>query len=171
MMQIHEFTGDTKMNRTVRKHKRGQDKKRSRIIISLGWVLLLAVAAFFIVQNIQSNETGDGTPKLTVDQEKIDWGILKDGTKKVITIKVTNIGDGILRFKEKPYVQVVEGCCPPNMSVSAMVLKPGESAIVTSVEFFMHPGMDGKHNYAVHLLTNDAAQPDKVVNILADWVQ
>lgn len=159
------------MNKTARKLKREQDKKLSRILLSLGGVLLLAVAAFFIFQNIQSNDTGGGTPKLTVDQEKIDWGILKDGTKKVITIKVTNTGDGTLRFKEKPYVQVLEGCCPPNMSVSAMVLKPGESATVTSVEFFMHPGMDGKHNYAVHLLTNDATQPDKIVNVLADWVQ
>lgn len=156
------------MNKTARKLKREQNRKLSQIIITVGIWLLVVAIAFIIFQNINA---GGGTPRLAIDQQKIDWGIVKDGTKKVITITVTNKGDGTLRFKEKPYVQVVEGCCPPNMSISSMVLKPGESATVTSVEFFMHPGMDGKHNYAVHLITNDATQPDKVVNVLADWVQ
>ena len=157
------------MNRTARKLKREQNKKLSRILLGLGGVLLLAVVAFSIFQNYA--DTGGGTPRLAVDQQKIDWGTLQDGTKKVITIKVTNTGTGTLRFKETPYVQVVEGCCPPEMSTTSMVLKPGESATVTSAEFFMHPGMDGKHNYAVHLITNDPMQPDKVVNVISNWVQ
>ena len=160
----------TKMTRTTRKLKRDQSRKLSRIILSVGGLLLLVAAAFIFYQNYQSNDTGGGTPHLTVDQEKIDWGTLKNGTKKVITLTVTNTGDGTLRFKQKPYVQVVEGCCPPDMSASSMVLKPGESATVKSVEFFMHEGMDGKHNYAVHLITNDPTQPDKVVNVLSNWV-
>jgi len=156
------------MNRAARKLKREQNRKLSRIMLSVGALLLLAAAAFIFFQN---NDLSGGTPRLAVDQEKIDWGTLKDGTKKVITITVTNTGDGTLRFRERPYVQVVEGCCPPEMSITSMVLKPGESATVTSVEFFMHPGMDGKHNYAVHLITNDPTQPDKVVNVLSNWVE
>ena len=155
------------MTRTARKLKMEQNKKLSQILLSLGGLLLLAAAAFIFFQN---NDTGGGTPRLAVDQEKIDWGTVKNNTPKVITITVTNTGDGTLRFKQKPYVQVVEGCCPPDMSASSMVLKPGESATVTSVEFFMHEGMDGKHNYAVHLITNDPTQPDKVVNVLSNWV-
>ena len=126
------------------------------------------IQAFTFFQN---NDFSGGTPRLAVDQQKIDWGTVKDGTNKIITITVTNTGEGTLRFKEKPYVQVVEGCCPPDMSTSSRVLKPGESATVTSVEFLMYPGMDGKHNYAVHLITNDPTQPDKVVNVLSNWVQ
>jgi hypothetical protein len=156
------------MNRTARRLKREHNRKLSRIVLSIGGLLLLVMAAFVFFQN---NDFSGGTPRLAVDQQKIDWGTVKDGTNKVITITVTNIGNGTLRFKEKPYVQVVEGCCPPDMSTSSMVLKPGESATVTSVEFFMHPGMDGKHNYAVHLITNDPTQPDKVVNVLSNWVQ
>lgn len=156
------------MKRAARKLKREQDRKIKRILLSLGGLLLLAFVAFTIYQNV---DFSGGTPKLAVDQEKIDWGTVKDGTMKTIKITVTNTGDGTLRFKEKPYVQVVEGCCPPEMSTSSMVLKPGESATVTSVEFYMHPGMDGKHNYAVHLITNDPKQPDKVVNVLSNWVQ
>jgi len=155
------------MNRRARKLKMEQNRKLSRIMLSVGALLFLAAAAFIFFQN---NDLSGGTPRLAVDQEMIDWGTLKNNTPKVITITVTNTGDGTLRFREKPYVEVVEGCCPPEMKVSSMVLKPGESTTVTSVEFFMHEGMDGKHNYAVHLITNDATQPDKVVNVLSNWV-
>ncbi len=51
-----------------------------------------------------------------------------------------------------------------------MVLKPGESTIVESTVFMMHEGMDGPHNFAVHLVTNDPAQPDKVVNVVSNWI-
>jgi len=51
-----------------------------------------------------------------------------------------------------------------------MVLQPGESATVQSSVFMMHAGMDGPHNFAVHLVTNDPAQPDKVVNVVSNWI-
>ncbi len=50
-----------------------------------------------------------------------------------------------------------------------MVLQPGESTYVESSIFMMHPGMDGPHDYAVHLKTNDASDPDLVVHVLSDW--
>jgi hypothetical protein len=46
---------------------------------------------------------------------------------------------------------------------------PGEEAIVT-VRFTMHPGMEGQHEFRVHLRTNDPAQPDKQLTILSNWV-
>ena len=51
-----------------------------------------------------------------------------------------------------------------------MVLKPGESTTIRSNVFTMTPGMDGPHDFAVHLVTNDPAQPDAVVTVLSDWV-
>jgi len=51
-----------------------------------------------------------------------------------------------------------------------MVLKPGESTVVQSEIFMMHAGMDGPHNFGVHLITNDPAQSDKVVNVLSNWI-
>jgi hypothetical protein len=59
---------------------------------------------------LQNNGAGGGTPKLTVDQDKIDYGYVKFGENKTFAIKVTNVGDGTLRFKEKPYIEVLEGC-------------------------------------------------------------
>jgi hypothetical protein len=51
-----------------------------------------------------------------------------------------------------------------------MALQPGESTIIQSSVFMMHEGMDGPHNFAVHLVTNDPANPDFVVNVLSNWI-
>lgn len=50
-----------------------------------------------------------------------------------------------------------------------MALQPGESTVVESAPFMMHEGMDGPHNFAVHLITNDPDNPDFVVNVISDW--
>ena len=50
-----------------------------------------------------------------------------------------------------------------------MVLQPGESTVVESSVFMMHPGMDGHHDYAVHLKSNDSTNHDLVVHVLSDW--
>jgi hypothetical protein len=51
-----------------------------------------------------------------------------------------------------------------------MVLQPGESTTIQSSVFMMHAGMGGPHDFALHLKTNDPAQPDKVVSVLSNWV-
>jgi len=51
-----------------------------------------------------------------------------------------------------------------------MVIKPGESTILTSGFFLMHEGMEGYHDFAVHLKTNDPQQPDLVVRVISNWV-
>jgi hypothetical protein len=51
-----------------------------------------------------------------------------------------------------------------------MVLQPGESTTVTSSTFMMHAGMDGPHEFRVHLMTNDPAISDKEIRIFSNWV-
>lgn len=51
-----------------------------------------------------------------------------------------------------------------------MTLRPGESTNLT-LEFMMHEGMEGFHDFRVHLLTNDPAQPDKILVVLSNWVK
>lgn len=77
------------------------------IAVLVGGVLLIAAVLFFA---FSGNGDNRGTPKLEVDQEKIDFGDVKFGVNKTFAIKVTNTGDGTLRFKEKPYIEVLEGC-------------------------------------------------------------
>jgi len=74
--------------------------------VALGGVLLL-IAAFFLTSQVGD---GGGTPAIQVDQQKIDYGDVKFGVEKTFAIQVTNTGDGKLRFKETPSIEVVEGC-------------------------------------------------------------
>lgn len=71
-----------------------------------GGVLLIAAALFIAF----GNGDGGGAPALAVDQEVIDYGDVKFNTNLTFEIKVSNIGEGTLRFKEKPYIEVREGC-------------------------------------------------------------
>ncbi len=78
------------------------------ILLAVGGVVLI-VAAFFLANRGGAGGTG-GTPKIAVDEQKIDYGYVKFGNNESFTIKVSNTGDGVLRFKEKPYIEVLEGC-------------------------------------------------------------
>jgi hypothetical protein len=76
------------------------------------WLVLLGGGLLLIAAILFANRNGDGggTPALSVDQDKIDYGYVKYGETRQFAIKVTNAGDGTLRFKEKPYIEVLEGC-------------------------------------------------------------
>jgi hypothetical protein len=77
-------------------------------LVALGGVLL--AAAVFLFANKAGGADGGGSPVVTVDQPSIDYGHVKFGEDRQFKIKVTNAGEGLLRFKEKPYVEVLEGC-------------------------------------------------------------
>jgi len=51
-----------------------------------------------------------------------------------------------------------------------MVLKPGESTIIESSVFMMHEGMDGPHDFRVHVRTDDPVNPEQVVAIRSNWI-
>jgi len=84
---------------------RKQRKNFPWLLVVLGGGLLLAAILF-----ANRSRDGGGTPSISVDQQKIDYGYVKFGETKSIAVKVTNTGDGTLRFKEQPYIEVLEGC-------------------------------------------------------------
>ena len=94
----------TKKNRKYRKQK--ESRKFPWLFVVLGGGLLLLAAVLF------ANRSGEtaGTPSLSVDQNKIDYGYVKFGETRQFAFKITNTGDGALRFTEDPYIEVVEGC-------------------------------------------------------------
>jgi len=50
-----------------------------------------------------------------------------------------------------------------------MVLPPGASTTV-SMQFMMHGDMGGPHDFRLHLVTDDPAQPDQTVTVLSNWI-
>jgi hypothetical protein len=82
---------------------RKQNKNFSWLLVVLGGGLLLLATVLFA--NRES-----GTPSISVDQQRIDYGDVKFDESKSFAITVTNTGDGPLRFKEQPYIEVLEGC-------------------------------------------------------------
>ena len=92
-----------------RKHaKYSKQKKRNFpwLLVAFGGILVAAAVFLFARQS----SDGGGTPSIAVDQQKIDYGDVKLDTPKSFAIEVTNTGDGTLRFKEEPYIEVMEGC-------------------------------------------------------------
>jgi hypothetical protein len=92
-----------KKNHKYRKQK--QQRNFPWLLAALGGGLLLIAAILFA-----RGGSGGGTPSIKVDQDKIDYGFVKFGENRQFTLQVTNTGDGALRFKEQPYIEVLEGC-------------------------------------------------------------
>lgn len=100
------------MSKKFKNSKRRSQQKTvstSLFILMFGGALLLAAGILFGLQRVGGGDE-DGTPTLAVDQQIIDYGDVKLNTNLTFEIKVTNTGDGTLRFKEEPYIQVLEGC-------------------------------------------------------------
>ena len=88
-----------------KKYKKQRRREFPIPVVVFGGILLIVAAFLFTRQG------GDGgTPSIAVDQQKIDFGDVKFGVSKTFAIKVTNTGDGTLRFKDQPYIEVLEGC-------------------------------------------------------------
>ncbi len=90
--------------------KMQKEKEAKRLMIGLvsGGVLLIAIALFFAFGGF--SEDNSGTPVLAIEQEFIDYGEVKINTDISFEIRVTNTGDGTLRFSEAPYIEVRDGC-------------------------------------------------------------
>jgi TRAP-type mannitol/chloroaromatic compound transport system permease large subunit len=74
---------------------------------------LIVLAAVLIGLNSGREESVPqvtGAPALAVDQKVFDYGQVKLGSVVTTRVQVTNVGDQPLRFTEKPYVELVEGC-------------------------------------------------------------
>ena len=91
-----------------KKYRKQNQRKNFPWTLTVVGGILLIIAAFFFAK--QGGGDGGGTPSIAVDQQKIDYGDVKFGVNKTFAVKVTNTGDGILRFKEEPYIEVLEGC-------------------------------------------------------------
>jgi hypothetical protein len=110
-----------------------------------------------------------GSPRLQTDQQRVDLGERHYGQVVEVSFQLANIGDQTLTFTETPVVTVAEGCCPPKPALGRTVLRPGETTVLT-LEFAMHEGMGGQHDFRVHLATNDPQNSATELQVLSNWV-
>lgn len=108
-------------------------------------------------------------PAARVSQDRFDYGTVRYSQVVNTSFQVKNVGDETLYVLGEPRIEVVEGCCPPKTQITAKTLHPGEEATV-SFAFQMHEGMDGPHDFRVHVLTTDPVEPEKTVQVLSNWV-
>lgn len=94
------------------KHQQGKPRRRGMAwpIIAFGLILVVGAARLLTRQGGASQSDSGGTPRIVVDQPKIDYGYVKFGETRTFRIAVTNTGTGPLRFTTKPYIEVLEGC-------------------------------------------------------------
>jgi hypothetical protein len=99
----------SKGNKNLRHHKK-QEPWAIILLVAGGLLLLGAFFAFKKPAQSQAAIEINGSPRLKVDQEKVDLGDVKLGQTVEVSFKLTNVGDQTLKFTEAPYVEVVEGC-------------------------------------------------------------
>jgi len=99
----------SKKFKNSKRRKQKQTISTPVFILMIGGALLLAAGILFGLQRV-GGDNSSGTPALAVDQEVIEYGDVKFNTNLTFEIKVTNTGDGTLKFKEDPYIEVREGC-------------------------------------------------------------
>ncbi len=138
----------------------------------------LAVVAVVIIGGIAAvvaNQRPPYVPEVTdrpavrISQEYFDYGTVHYSQVVNTSFQVKNVGDETLYVLGEPRIEVVEGCCPPKTQITAKTLHPGEEATV-SFAFQMSAGMDGPHDFRVHVLTTDPVEPEKTVQVLSNWV-
>jgi hypothetical protein len=111
----------------------------------------------------------EGAPSVAIVSEPvIEHGDLAVNRFITSTFEIQNVGDETLVLLS-PWVEVHEGCCPPQAEISKQQLRPGETATV-SMRYTMHPGMDGQHDLRIHLRSNDPNNPEIQLTALSNWV-
>ena len=94
-----------------RRHRTDSLRQRNLALpIMLAGALLIAAAAFVFARQGGGGAGDGGTPQIALDPAQIEYGYVKFGETRSFKIAVTNNGDGPLRFKSKPYIEVLEGC-------------------------------------------------------------
>ena len=92
-----------------------QDILLTPVLLVLAGIVLIAGALFAAWKSGQTSGPKapvevNGAPSLKVDQDKVDLGDVPLGKTVSVSFELSNVGDQTLRFSEKPYVEVVEGC-------------------------------------------------------------
>ena len=98
-----------------RKKASFQDVLPTPVLLVLAGIVLVAGALFAVWKSGQSAGSQvpievKGSPSLEVDRDSVDLGDVPLGKTVTVSFQLANVGDETLRFSEKPYIEVREGC-------------------------------------------------------------
>lgn len=162
--------GQPKKHRNTSRTKTSS-RNQQRLIITVIALLIVGGAAMLLLSGAPTEHTPEvvGAPRVAFAQEQVDFGDVPISQMVEAVFHVSNVGDQTLHFLEEPVIEVREGCCPPRAIVSSTRVAPGGEATIT-VQFTMHEGMGGPHDFRVHVRTNDPQEPYKELVILSNWI-
>jgi hypothetical protein len=135
-------------------------------------VSILVLVAAIVADGEGSSGGGEryfAGPLLKISDEEVDLGTVQVDRWVHSAVVLTNTGDQPLRFREPPYIEVVEGCCAPTPVLGTLVLQPGESTTL-SLQFSIPADKAGYYDFRVHLDTNDREQTSRTIMITSNWV-
>lgn len=100
------------------KGKKGKQSTKNKwlpvTILTVGVLLVAAVILFSVLGNKEKNNTittnTGASPRISVDQEQVDFGDVKFNKMVTASFKVTNNGGQPLKFTKQPYIELIEGC-------------------------------------------------------------
>lgn len=161
-------------NKKAYSTKRHQPQKRSQkyswvFVITVLLVLTTTLIVVFQKKSIPYTPEFTGGPSLKVNTESLDLGKQKNLVPVLVSFEISNVGDKPLIFTKAPYIEVVKGCCPSTPDIGSMTLQPGQKTTL-SFQLMMHEGMDGVHDFKVHIPNNDSAKKDQTLEVLSNWV-
>lgn len=91
----------------TRRHARRPRRSLARPLVLILTGVALVLLAVYVLPRLGAPH---GTPVLAVEPAFVDLGDVPLGQWVQVEIAVANRGDGVLRFRERPYVEVREGC-------------------------------------------------------------
>lgn len=154
-------------------HVQAQSRHTRYLVASGAGILLFGLVLLFILS--QNTVPSDFVPQVkgapsiaVVSEEVIDHGDVVVNRFITSSFDVQNVGDETLVIVT-PLVKVHEGCCPPQATINKQQLRPGEIATI-SMNYTMHPGMDGPHDLRIHVQSTDPANPEIELIALSNWV-
>ena len=96
-----------------RKEQERRDKLTGLIPFGIIGIVALFLIGFVVYGTLKSGGAFDnpnGKAQISVDHEKLELGDQKLGSTVRAQFNIKNTGDGTLRFTDKPYIEVLEGC-------------------------------------------------------------
>lgn len=152
--------------------KKNQPLWKNRWVIGsvLAFVLIAGIVIYEVAVKEDFVPQVTGAPSIQVADAVIDHGDVEINSFIESKYEIRNVGDKELRIVNQPFVEVIEGCCPPDVEISDRFLSPGETATI-SMNYMMHDGMGGPHELQIRLVTNDPQNQEVILTAFSNWIE